>query len=65
MFKKLKPKELSYYVADRYNGFRPICLRGKKQDVLNIANNLNGTDLKDIMDFKRQRYVILLADYKI
>lgn len=65
MFNKLKPKELSYYVADSFNGYKPITLRGKKQDMLDIANSLNDTkNLTDIMDFKNQRYVVLLADYK-
>ena len=67
---KLKDKEHSYYVADSYANYKPITLRGIKNEMVEMACKLNNEEYDksktyDIMDFKGKRFCVLLADYKM
>lgn len=67
---KLKDKEHSYFVADSYANYKPITLRGIKNEMVEMACKLNNEEYDksktyDIMDFKGKRFCVLLADYKM
>lgn len=67
---KLKDKEHSYFVADSYANYKPITLRGVKNEMVEMACKLNNEEYDksktyDIMDFKGKRFCVLLADYKM
>lgn len=62
---KLNTKENSYYVADSFNRYKRLSIKGTKQSALNLANALNDSNCKDIMDFKGYRYCVLLDDYRM
>ena len=67
---KLKDKEHSYFVADSYANYKPITLRGIKNEMVEMACELNNEEYDksktyDIMDFKGKRFCVLLADYKM
>lgn len=61
---KLTTKKYSYYVADSFNRYRRISIKGTKDSALQLANSLNDSCCKDIMDFKNYRYCVLLDDYR-
>ena len=61
--KKLTTTENSYYVADSFNRYKRLSVKGSKQSALDLANALNDTNYKEIMDFKECRYCVLLDDY--
>lgn len=69
-FKKLKDKEHSYYVADSYANYKPLTLRGTKQDMVETACKLNdeafdkSKDYSLLSDFRGKRFCVLLADFK-
>ena len=67
---KLKDKEHSYFVADSYANYKPITLRGIKNEMVEMACKLNNEEYDksktyDIIDFKGKRFCVLLADYKM
>lgn len=67
---KLKDKEHSYFVADSYANYKPITLRGVKNEMVEMACKLNNEEYDrsktyDIVDFKGKRFCVLLADYKM